>query len=152
MLGKPSLRIFKKIQLRNLNQTSAANFRILTKPCAQSLNKSLALCPNLSFHICNKLLPTRASASTWHASNSKRGYNTSSQNCCHTTLPPQVLQGHPSFSLEEVNSNKPSYCLGFKKIFNMMLSCIGWEASRRMRNIETFLSKQMYLNLWLVER
>ena len=49
ILAKPSLRILTKIQLRNLNQTSAANFRILTKPCAQSLKKSLALCPNLSF-------------------------------------------------------------------------------------------------------
>ena len=64
ILTKPSFIILTKIQLRNLNQTSAANLRILTKPCAQSLNKSLALCPNLSFQICNKLLPTRASSST----------------------------------------------------------------------------------------
>ena len=49
ILAKPSLRILTKIQLRNLNQTSTAKFRILTKHCAQSLNKSLALCPNLSF-------------------------------------------------------------------------------------------------------
>ena len=49
ILAKPSFIILTKIQLRNLNQTSAANLRILTKPCAQSLNKSLALCPNLSF-------------------------------------------------------------------------------------------------------
>ena len=63
-LAKPSFRILTKIQLRNLNQTSVANFRILTKPCDQSLNKSLALCPNLSFQICNKLLPTRSSSST----------------------------------------------------------------------------------------
>ena len=39
-------------------------FKILTKPCAQSLNKSLAFWPNLSFKICNKLLPTRSSSST----------------------------------------------------------------------------------------
>ena len=32
--------------------------KILTKPCAESLNKSFALWPNLGFQICNKLLPT----------------------------------------------------------------------------------------------
>ena len=52
-----------KIQLRNLNQTSAANFRILIKPCAQSLNKSLALWPKVSSQI-NKLLPTSAIVTT----------------------------------------------------------------------------------------
>ena len=31
----------------------------------KSLNKSLALGPNVSFQICNKLLPTWSSASTW---------------------------------------------------------------------------------------
>ena len=42
------------------DQTSASkshlnfNFKLLTKPCAESLNKSLALWPNLSFQICNK--------------------------------------------------------------------------------------------------
>ena len=40
------------------------NFKILTNPCAQSLNKSLALEPNVSSQICNKLLPTLSSAST----------------------------------------------------------------------------------------
>ena len=40
------------------------NFKILTKPCAQSLNKRLAFWPNLSFQICNKLLPTRSSSAT----------------------------------------------------------------------------------------
>ena len=39
-------------------------FKILTKPCAQSLNKRLAFWPNLSFQICNKLLPTRSSSAT----------------------------------------------------------------------------------------
>ena len=56
-----SFKILTTIQLHNLNQTSAKywsnisfksrlsfNFKILTKPCAQSLNKSLALWPNLS--------------------------------------------------------------------------------------------------------
>ena len=71
-------RISTKIQLHNLHKTSATkyrpnssfkfclnfNFKILTKPCAQSLNKSLAFWPNLSFEICNKLLPTRSSSST----------------------------------------------------------------------------------------
>ena len=40
------------------------NLKILTKPCAQSLNKSFALWPNLSSQICNKLLPTQSSSST----------------------------------------------------------------------------------------
>jgi len=56
ILTKPSFRISTKIQLHNLYKTSAAkncpnssfkscpnfNVKILTKPCAQSLNKSLA--------------------------------------------------------------------------------------------------------------
>ena len=61
ILTKPSFRISTKIQLHNLYKTSAAkcctnfNFKILTNPCAQSLNKSLALGPNVSSQICNKL-------------------------------------------------------------------------------------------------
>ena len=35
--------------------------KILTKPCAQSLNKSLALWTVLSYQICNKLLPIQSS-------------------------------------------------------------------------------------------
>ena len=67
---KPSLRISSKIQLHNLHKTSAAkcwtnsSFKILTNPCAQSLNKRLVLCPNVSSQIRNKLLPTWSSAST----------------------------------------------------------------------------------------
>ena len=38
------------------------------------------------------------------------------------------------------------------KLFNLLLSPIGQMASRPMRNIETFPSKQMYLYLSLVER
>ena len=37
---------------------------MLTKHCAQSLNKSFAFWPNLSLEICNKLLPTRSSSAT----------------------------------------------------------------------------------------
>ena len=37
------------------------NFKILTKPCAQSLNKKLQ---NFGFQICTKMLSTRFSAST----------------------------------------------------------------------------------------
>ena len=79
ILTKPSFRISTKIQLHNLYKTSAAkwwtnsSFKILPElqlqnldqPCAQSLNKSLALGPNVSSQICNKLLPTWSSASTW---------------------------------------------------------------------------------------
>ena len=75
ILTKPSFRISKKIQLHNLYKTSAEktditpaclNFKlkILTKPCAQSLSKSLAFWPKLSFQICNKLLPTQYSSLT----------------------------------------------------------------------------------------
>ena len=42
--------------------------------------------------------------------------------------------------------------LGFGKLFNVLQSLIGRMASRPMRNIETFPSKQMYLYLSLVER
>ena len=42
--------------------------------------------------------------------------------------------------------------LGFGKLFNVLQSLIGRMASRPMRNIETFLSNQMYLCLSLVER
>ena len=38
------------------------------------------------------------------------------------------------------------------RLFNLLLSSIGRVASRPMRNIETFPSKQMYLYLSLVER
>ena len=72
ILTKASFRISTKIQLHNLYKTSVAkywpnsslksclnfDFKILTKPYTQSLNKSLALWPYLSFQICNKLLPT----------------------------------------------------------------------------------------------
>jgi len=71
-------RISTKIQLHNLYKTSATkyrpnssfkfclnfNFKILTKPCAQSLNKSLVLWTILSYQICNKLLPIQSSSST----------------------------------------------------------------------------------------
>ena len=42
--------------------------------------------------------------------------------------------------------------LGFGKLFNVLQSLIGRMASRPMRNIETFPSKQMYLYLSLVKR
>ena len=43
-----------ELQLQNLDQTL----------CSKYMNKSLALWPNLSSQICNKLLPTRSSSST----------------------------------------------------------------------------------------
>ena len=77
-------RISTKIQLHNLYKTSATkyrpnssfkfclnfNFKILTKPCAQSLNKSLALWTILSYQICNKLLPIQSSFLIINISNS----------------------------------------------------------------------------------
>ena len=79
ILTKLSFRISTKIKLYNLYKTSAAKWwtnssiKILPElrlqnydqSCAQSLNKSLALGPNVSSQICNKLLPTWSSASTW---------------------------------------------------------------------------------------
>ena len=76
ILTKPSFRISTEIQLHNIYKTSAAKYwpntrlkillelKILTKPCVQSLNKSLALWPNIGIQICIKLLPTRSSSST----------------------------------------------------------------------------------------
>ena len=42
--------------------------------------------------------------------------------------------------------------LGFGNLFNVLQSLLGRMASRPLRNIETFLSNQMYLSLSLVER
>ena len=76
ILKKPSFKILNKIRLHNIYKTSAAKYwpntrlkillelKILTKPCVQSLNKSLALWPNIGIQICIKLLPTRSSLST----------------------------------------------------------------------------------------
>ena len=76
---KPSFRISSKIQLHNfLTSTKHQQKKLtklqlqilselkffLTKPCAQSLNKSLAFWTNLNFRICNKLLPTQPSSAT----------------------------------------------------------------------------------------
>ena len=40
------------------------NFKNFTKPCAQSLNKSLTFWTNFNFRICNKLLPAQPSSAT----------------------------------------------------------------------------------------
>ena len=59
-----------KHQWQNSEQTPTSkswlnfNFKSLTNPCAQTLNKSLALGPNVSSQISNKLLPTWSLAST----------------------------------------------------------------------------------------
>ena len=50
-----------KLQLQNLAWTSTSK----SWPIAVLMNKSLALGPNVSSQICNKLLPTWSSASTW---------------------------------------------------------------------------------------
>ena len=64
---------------------------------------------------------------------------------------PGVLDGVlVKFGLNE--GHNADYCLGFGKLFNVLQSPIGRVASRPMRNIETFPSKQMYLYLSLVER
>ena len=55
-----------KHQRQNSDQTPAwkSCLNLNFKPCAQSLNKCLALWPNLNSQISNKLLPTRSSSST----------------------------------------------------------------------------------------
>merc|ERR1712012_259867 len=70
-------RISTKIKLHNLYKTSATkyrpdssfkfclnfNFKILTKPCAQS-KKKFSFMSKPQLQICNKLLPTRSSSAT----------------------------------------------------------------------------------------
>ena len=90
----------------------------------------LALAQALS---CFKLLTWRFAPTTYSSCWSKRFSRTLS-NC---------LQNNPNHAYS---------CLGFKKLFNVLLSCIGREASWPMRNIETFPSKQMYLYLSLAKR
>ena len=78
ILSKPGFKISTKIQLHYLYKTSAAkywpnssfksclnfNFKILIKPCAQSLDKNLILWLNFSFPICTELSSTCFIAST----------------------------------------------------------------------------------------
>ena len=63
---------------------------------------------------------------------------------------PGIVKGDKSLNL--VWSKWGSQWWGFGKVFNVLQSPIGRMASRPMRNIETFPSKQMYLYLSLVER
>ena len=52
-----------------------------------------------------------------------------------------------------IRPNHTSPCLEFRKLFNVLLSRFGWEASRpAMRNMDRFPSKHMYLFLSMVER
>ena len=57
IMTKHHFKILPEHQLQNLDQT--------LKLCAPSLNKNLALRPNFTFQICNKLLSTHFSSSTW---------------------------------------------------------------------------------------
>ena len=54
--------------------------------------------------------------------------------------------------ISHFSQTKADSCLGFGKLFSVLQFPIGQMASRPMRNIETFPSKQMYLYLSLVER
>ena len=83
----------------------------------------LALAQALS---CFKLLTWRFAPTTYSSCWSKRFSRTLS-NC---------LQNNPNHAYS---------CLGFRKLFNVVLSCIGREASWPMRNIERYPSKQIYL-------
>ena len=50
------------------------------------------------------------------------------------------------------NLTMPTLLLDLESFFNLLQSCIGWEASWPMRDIETFPSKQIYLYLAFVKR
>ena len=65
-LTERGFRISTKNNLHNLNQGSAAKYwlNLSFKPCAQCLDKKIALLPNFSFQICTKLSSTRFSEST----------------------------------------------------------------------------------------
>ena len=63
---------------------------------------------------------------------------------------PSIVKGNKSLNL--VWSKWGSQWWGFGKVFNVLQSPIGRMASRPMRNIETFPSQHMYLNLSLVKR
>ena len=58
----------------------------------------------------------------------------------------------PAIVRNLIQPSKAYSCLGFRKLFNVLLSRVGQESSWPMRNIERFPSKQMYLYLSLVER
>ena len=45
--------------------------------------------------------------------------------------------------LNLIRSNYAYSCLGFRKLYNVLLPCFSREASRQMTDIETFFSKQM---------
>ena len=45
--------------------------------------------------------------------------------------------------LNLIQSNYAYSCLGFRKLYNVLLPCFSREASRQMTDIETFFSKQM---------
>ena len=62
------------------------NFKILTKPYAESLNKSLALWPNLSSQICNKLLAIQSSSSTLATVTTSTSFELPSSNARVTSI------------------------------------------------------------------
>ena len=72
-MTKHHFKILPEHQLQNLDQT--------LKLCAPSLNKNLALRPNFTFQICNKLLSTHFSSSTWAT------VTTSTNLSCHLYMP-----------------------------------------------------------------
>ena len=53
-----------------------------------------------------------------------------------------VWQGHHQLSPESILTNHAYSCLGFRKLFNVLLSRIGRKASWPIRNIETFPSRR----------
>ena len=107
----------KKHQQQNAEQNPASksclnlNFKILTNPCAQSLNKSLALEPNVSSQICNKLLPTWSSASTWATVTTSTSFELASSHARATSIKftkQQLVSRWVSESVRESVSDKHS--------------------------------------------
>ena len=110
ILTKPSFRVSSKIQLHNLYKTSAAkcwtnsSFKILTNPRAQSLNKRLGLCPNVSSQI-NKLLPTWSSASTSATVTTSTNFELASSNARVTSIKSTKRDG-----VSQSDTDKCSQC------------------------------------------
>ena len=85
IMTKHHFKILPEHQLQNLDQT--------LKLCAPSLNKNLALRPNFTFQICNKLLSTHFSSSTCAT------VTTSTNLSCHLYMLHKYLRHHQAVGI-----------------------------------------------------
>ena len=77
--------MLNNLQLQNLAWTSTSK-SWPKHTCAQSLNNSLALWPNLSIQTCNKLLPTRSLSSTSAIVTTSTSYKLASPHATVTSI------------------------------------------------------------------